>query len=145
MKRRTLLALAVGVLAVALLASAVLTPAPVSVSTEYQAYNPGSLVKVKIHANEGFNASAFWLFVDQPNNISFLVTPLDPVSQNCTFTLPDDAQSGVWMVTVTWDHQSAQTFFTVNAMAIPEFPETTALLFLVVAASLFILRGRRRI
>ncbi len=147
MKRRKLLraiGLAAGILTVALLANGFLTP-PVIVSPEYQVYNPGSLVKVKIHANEGLNASSMWLFVDQPNNMSFLVTPLDPISQNYTFTLPDDAQPGVWEVTVTWDHQSAQTVFTVSAMSVPEFPETAALLFVVFIASLLLLRARRRI
>jgi hypothetical protein len=104
-------------------------------------YYPGQFVTVTILVHQSLNTSMIWLYVDQPNGLSFLYTPLHPSSQNFSFTLPNNALEGEWKITVTWDHSMAQTSFTVTAVPISEFSAAPALVILAIVVVLFV--GKR--
>ncbi len=134
------------ILAVAAFSLDLLIPSrePVSLRTDETRYCPGETVTVTILVSRPLNADMIWLYIDDPDSISFEYASLQPSSQNYTFKLPVDAQLGPWSIIVTWDHEMAQTYFNVEAQPIVEFPASSLIIFLALAASLALLAGRRK-
>lgn len=122
---------------------------PVLVATDRTVYIPGDLVTITIQVQQPLNDLELWAYVDQPNlhnlNAICLWNPQPNAALIWPVKLPPDAQSGRWMITVTWDHHLTQTSFEVVQThgSIPEFSGLATIAFASLATAGIIL-GRRR-
>jgi uncharacterized protein YfaS (alpha-2-macroglobulin family) len=87
-------------------------------------------------------------YVDKPDgrNLAFGIFENLTARMNFRFRLPEDAPYGNYTITITIDHEYAQTWFLVSKYfgPVPEFSGLALVTFSALAASLFLLRRRRK-
>lgn len=121
----------------------------VTVSVDRAWYSPGEQVAILVHieASADMNSTYFWLYLDGPDGRNILFTELYALNETAlliTYSIPANATEGMYTVTVTWDHQYAQTGFMVQAQPIPEFPSVSILVLTFAAAATFLtIPGRK--
>jgi len=118
----------------------------ISVTTDRTWYAPGEQVQVMVRVDNGTLTSTVWFYVDKPDGRNLYFTYVDVTFVSATgfiFTLPSDAPEGMYTVTVTWDHQYAQTGFMVSAHPIPEFPVASLVLIVATAIAFFAISRRQ--
>ena len=115
----------------------------VSVTTDRTWYAPGEQVQITITVNNT-DEPWLWLYIDKPDRHNAYFAPaLEPRTQIVVWDIPANATEGTYTVTVTWDHEYAQTDFTVQAQPIPEFPIAPMVFFLATAATVLALSWRK--
>jgi hypothetical protein len=137
-----------GIFIVLILAVAAQGP-PVLVATDKAAYEPGDVVTITVQVQQPLDDLELWVYVDQPNLYNLNATCLWNPQPNTVFIwpvkLPPNAQSGRWVITVSWNHHLTQTSFQVagNHGSIPEFSGLAAVAFASLATSEILVRRRR--
>jgi hypothetical protein len=101
--------------------------------------NPGDTITITICtclAPQGWDDS-LWLSIDSPDghNLYYQELGAGHLTTTIPYKVPQDAPSGLYTVTVTWDHQYVQTGFTVDARPIPEFPSPLVVFLVAIAAA----------
>jgi hypothetical protein len=109
--------------------------------------NPGGTITITICtclAPQGWNDS-LWLSIDSPDGHSLYYQELGTgyLTTTIPYKIPQDAPSGFYTVTVTWDHQYVQTGFTVDAQPIPEFPFPLPVFLVAIAAATLAISRRQ--
>jgi hypothetical protein len=92
--------------------------------------NPGDTITITVCiciAPPGWNET-LWLSIDSPDGHTLYYSQLNATA--IQYKIPQDAPSGLYSVTVMYDHQYVQTGFTVEdqGQPIPEFPFPFAVL-----------------
>jgi hypothetical protein len=132
------------ILLVALIVIAQVSPS-VTVSTDRGWYSPGEQVTVHISTTGFVSSERLWLYIDKPDGYNLYFTELPVCGDTIAVTLPLDAPSGTYTVTVTWDHRYVETGFVVESQPVPEFPFSFLVLILALAiASTAVSRRKAR-
>lgn len=119
----------------------------ITVSVDRGSYSLGEQATITIHVNAvddiALNSTWLWLYIDKPDGRNAFFAQLDAVNQTVVWNIPTNATEGTYTVTVTWDHHSAQTGFTVTAQPIPEFPFAFAVLIVAFTVAVSALSWRK--
>jgi hypothetical protein len=88
---------------------------------------PGEKVVVEVCAcwvPENYTDLPLSVYIDGPDgrNQFFLDLTFNQLPVTIAWDIPENATTGQYTITVTWDHHYLQTGFIVEAQPIPEFP-----------------------
>jgi hypothetical protein len=132
---------------VAVILLATQTSPVIGISVDNPFPNPGDTIAITICvciAPPSWNET-LWLSIDSPDGHTLNYTELGIVNATITipYRVPQDAASGLYTVTVYWDHQYVQTGFTVDAQPIPEFPFPPVVFLVAIAAATLAISRRQ--
>jgi hypothetical protein len=107
--------------------------------------NPSDTITITVCACSSSGNQNFELYIDRPDgrNVYHADLQVSGLPTTIAYTIPDNSPGGLYIVTVTWDHQYVQTGFTVAGQPVPESPFPFAVMLLAYTVAILAISWRK--